>query len=116
VTPLLSAVLAGHSHVVSVLLFQEAIDINFSDGEGQNALMLASSMGQTDVVSRLLAFSRLCLEEVSMHGKTALCLAREKGHRHIADLVEKEIQRRCLITTAQTENVNIVQKLSQIQL
>ena len=116
VTPLLSAVLAGHSHVVSVLLVQDVIDINFSDGEGQNALMLASSMGQTLVVSKLIGFSRLCLEEVSIHGKTAVWLAREKGYEHIAEMVEKEIHRRGLITAAQIDNVNIEQRLSQIQL
>ena len=107
---------AGHSHVVSVLLVQDVIDINFSDREGQNALMLASSMGQTLVVSKLIGFSRLCLEEVSIHGKTAVQLAREKGHEHIAEMVEKEIHRRNFITAAQIDNVNIEQKLSQIQL
>ena len=116
VTPLLSAVLGGHSHVVSVLLAQEAIDINFSDGERQNALMLASSMGQAVVVAKLLEFSRLCLEEVSIHGKTAARLAREKGHQHIVDMLEKEILRRRLLMTTQADNVNLEQKLSEIQL
>ena len=102
--------------MVSVILVQNAIDINFSDGEGQNALMLASSMGQTVVVSKLLEFSRLCLEEVSIHGKTAARLAREKGHQHIAELVEKEIHRRGLVIAAQKDSVSLEQRLSEIQL
>jgi len=78
--------------------------------------MIACSLGQMDVVDRLIGFSRLCLEEVSVHGKTAVALAREKGHHNIVQLVEREVERRSLIVSALSDNGNIEHKLSQIQL
>ncbi len=68
----------GHLDVVTTLL-QSGADINVSDEDGRNGLLLASHSGHTDIV-RVLLNKGANVNILSRFSETALMLASSNGH------------------------------------
>jgi len=88
-TALMAAAHEGHADIVKLLLENNA-EINAQNTGGGTALMAASLNGHTDT-ARLLIQSGADVAVESM-GRTALRIARSKGHTEIVDLLAQALQ------------------------
>ena len=86
-TPLMCAVLAGHTDITGFLISQKA-DLNLRDRQGWSALMWASYYGKLDLVQELVR-AGACTILKNKKGMTALQLAQLKGHKRIAEFLNK---------------------------
>ena len=77
---------AGRAPEVESLVSQ-GIPIDARDGAGRTALMLAAMNGQTDTVQKLLALGANPAL-VDREGLNVAGHARQRGHTHIADLID----------------------------
>ena len=87
---LLHAACSGLKHAVAFLLGIENIQLNFRDGVGRTALMLASESGQQAVVAMLLEDFDVQTNCRDQYARTALMLAAEKGHEAILAMLLNE--------------------------
>ena len=69
-------------------LLRHGADVNAVNNDGADALMLASKVGDVDIVKLLLA-SKANVNLVSKEGKTALMSAKKEGHGEIVKLLEQ---------------------------
>jgi len=86
-TPLMCAVLAGHVEVTAFLISQKA-DLNLRDRQGWSALMWASYYGKQELVQALVQ-AGACTILKNKKNMTALQLAQLKGHKGIAEFLNK---------------------------
>jgi len=90
-TPLLVAAMEGHVEVVRLLL-EHGADPNAKDINGDTPLHWAAFVGRVDMVKLLLERGADPTAK-NRDGKTPLDLAREKGHRGVASLIEEWLRR-----------------------
>ncbi len=85
ITPLMQAAQNGHSEIVSLLLDAGA-DINISECEGQNSLLIASGQGHEEIVQLLL--QKGAKVNIPAHdGRTALMRACYHGYLGIVKML-----------------------------
>jgi ankyrin repeat protein len=108
--PLICAAKYGQTPVVEQLLNNGA-DVNAMDAEGWTSLAIAAYYGHTDCVRVLLEHGpNLNQETIGIYffkgndqvGKTALTLARERGHSEIAELIQAASKKPVATTGAVT--------------
>jgi ankyrin repeat protein len=82
-TPLSWAAAEGHKNIVKILLAQANIDVeNDIDKKERTPFLLAAAKGKTthrDIMGRILAKSRGCLNKADENGRTALSWAAGNG-------------------------------------
>ena len=84
ITPLMAAALAGREEIVTLLLSQDKIEINFQDCNGYTALMNACAYGYTIIVKKLLdAGAKPNIKSSGDDQTTALHLACSQGHEEV---------------------------------
>jgi uncharacterized protein len=89
-TALMFAASKGFTPIVTALLARNASpDLAPADGQGWTALMVASSNGHLDSVKALLEAGATPASRDEA-GETALSLARQRGHRDVAELLEEK--------------------------
>jgi ankyrin repeat protein len=81
------AVTNMHRDSANVLLEHEA-DVNLKANDGSTALMLAASSGGSDLARALLSKGADVTAKFRKSGKTALDLAKERGHTEIVALLQ----------------------------
>lgn len=70
------------------LYWQDAIDLDYQEKEGNTLLMLAVSYGWEEIVQFLLSKGPN-LHLINKEGDTALDIARKKRHMQIAEWIQK---------------------------
>jgi hypothetical protein len=87
-TALMEAAFKGHTEIVRLLLTNGAADVNTKDDKGWTALMEAAFYGDAGIVRRLLA-KGADPKLKNRDGRTALQIARGRGHQDIVDIIER---------------------------
>mmetsp|Transcript_70369 Transcript_70369/g.228759 ORF Transcript_70369/g.228759 Transcript_70369/m.228759 type:complete len:935 (+) Transcript_70369:112-2916(+) len=91
-TPLLSALRAQATADVARLLLGARADPGHADGLlGETPLMEAACSGHTEICRELLR-AHADLAQRNLQGQTALELACASGHRHLAPLLQEQVQ------------------------
>jgi len=86
-TALMFAVTNMHRDSANVLL-EHGADVNLKANDGSTALMLAASSGGSDLARALLSRGADVTPKFRESGKTALDLAKERGHTEIVDFLQ----------------------------
>jgi ankyrin repeat protein len=86
-TALMFAVTNMHRDSANVLL-EHGADVNLKANDGCTALMLAACSGASDLARALLSKGADMTAKFAESGKTALDLAKEKGHTEIVELLQ----------------------------
>ncbi len=86
-TALMFAVTNMHRDSANVLL-EHGADVNLKANDGCTALMLAASSGESDLARALLSKGADVTAKFRESGKTALDLAKERGHTEIVELLQ----------------------------
>jgi ankyrin repeat protein len=83
-TALIAACAEGHKNSVVQLLKHKMVNVNLqNNGAGLMALNVASSQGHVEVVRELLQHDKVDGHLQDNNGRTALCVASEKGHAEV---------------------------------
>ncbi|XP_052029231.1 cortactin-binding protein 2 isoform X2 [Apodemus sylvaticus] len=85
-TLLQQAAAQGNVTLLSMLLNEEGLDINYSCEDGHSALYSAAKNGHTDCV-RLLLNAEARVDAADKNGFTPLCVAAAQGHFECIDLL-----------------------------
>jgi len=71
------------------LLLVYGVDVNVAARDGGTALMLAASVGDSEIVRKMLSKDADVSAKFTESGKTALMLAKEKGFTEVARLLQE---------------------------
>lgn len=85
-TYLIIAVKHGHTNIVSLILSQEGVDLNFISEHGETPLSIASEEGHLELVKLLLSTKGIDINLYS-GGKTALICASRAGQLEVVQLL-----------------------------
>jgi ankyrin repeat protein len=85
-TPLMQAVVVGNVEAIGLLLSKGA-DVNAKEIEGYTALMFAALDGDLEVVKSLLKAKPDLEAKAGSGGRTALEMARAKGHSNVVEVL-----------------------------
>jgi len=72
-------------------LLAHGADVNARDQDGETALMIAASGGNSDIVRMLLDEGADVSAELGATGKTALMLAEEHGYTLVMELLKSRV-------------------------
>ncbi|WP_162801686.1 ankyrin repeat domain-containing protein [Candidatus Chromulinivorax destructor] len=84
---LMTAIVSGHSNIVSFLLRQPEIDVNYQDKDWRTALLIASSTNKVEIVKMLLNHNDISVNLASKDGNTPLYRAASNGHVDIVEIL-----------------------------
>ena len=91
ITPLLNSIISGDLALVQTALTDHPEQLNTAYAQnGNTPLHVAALNGYTDIVRLLLEQPGIDTTRTNNEGKTALDLAREKGHSEISQLLENK--------------------------
>ena len=86
-TALMFAVINSHQETVEMLLDRGA-DVNAQAKDGATALILAAIVGSAEIVKKLLNKGADLEAAFTATGKTAMTMARERGHPSIVHILK----------------------------
>ena len=90
ISPLYAAAQRNHPAVVEMLLAQQGIDPNLTNGHGSSALITAARHGHTDCARQLLRHPDTDPNVVNIHNDTAYTLAKKYGYTEIVQMLESD--------------------------
>ena len=86
-TALMRSAQEGNDRICSMLISsKKGVDVNRTNLEGMNALMLASQRGHADTV-RVLVHAGAVMDDITTQGSTALALACKRGHEEVVKVL-----------------------------
>ena len=89
-TALMFACHAGNSAIVSRLVQESTLDVNYQDNNGETAPRLACSKGHTECVRILAGTDKVDWNKTDGRCRTPLYWALEKGHSEIVDIIVRQ--------------------------